>query len=388
MDNALTFTNAKLVLKDTIVDGAVCVKDGVIDEIRTGKGLVFDSPHVDCGGSYLIPGLIDLHGDDIEYEIGAKGPKASPTRMPVELALLQSDRNSVAWGITSRLHAIAYWEEESKGRSKRLSADIIDRIGKLSDEGRLLAEHWVDLRYEITGDPAYTLEVMQHDSVRMISLMDHTPGEGQFKDDASYKALNKSISGFSDEELDRILEQKRNAQSAKRENMETVAAVARKRGQFIASHDDHLPEKVDAMKELGATIAEMPVTMEAARRARSLGQTVTMAAPNVLRGGSSSGNLNAVDAIKADVLDALCSDYYLPANMMAAFKLVADGVCPLPQAVGYITWGAARGMGLADRGSLAEGQRADLVVVEARADYPIAMMTVRCGKPVFRDSRF
>ncbi len=385
----LALINAQVVLPERVVAGGVVINDdGAIEEVVIGSRIPRAQAIEDVGGDLLMPGLIDLHGDDVEYEIGAKGPKASPTRLPVSLALVQSDKNAIGWGITTCYHALAYWEEESKGRSVRLSKEIIEAIGSLQSAGLLLGEHCVDLRYEVTGDPTYTLDVMEHACVRMVSLMDHTPGEGQFKDDASYKALNKSITGWSDEELDRIIAEKRARQSMKASHIERVVARARDLGQAIASHDDHTVEKVGRMHGLGVSIAEMPVALDAAREAKRLGMTVTMAAPNVIRGGSSSGNLNAVDAIRAGVLDALCTDYYLPSLVTAAFRLVRDGVLDLPSAFRLVTFNPARGIGLTDRGEIAAGLRADLVTIHADGAAPIVTRTFKGGRLVFRDDRF
>ena len=382
-------TNARLVLPERVVSGSVVIADdGTIEEVIIGARQPRAEIVEDVGGDYLMPGLIDLHGDDIEYEIGAKGPKATPTRLPVGLALIQSDKNAIGWGITTRYHALAYWEEESKGRSVRLSKEIVEAIDKLQAQKRLLCEHYVDLRYEVTGDHAYTLAVMEHPSVRMISLMDHTPGEGQFKDDAAYKALNKSITGWSDVELDRVIAEKRARQSLKTGHTKTIIEKAKQLGQAIASHDDHTVEKVQAMKALGISIAEMPVSLEAAREARCMGMTVTMAAPNVVRGGSSSGNLNAVDAIKAGVLDALCTDYYIPSLITAVFRLVRDEVVDLPSAVRLVTINPARGVGMVDRGEIAVGKIADIVTVNPDEAAPIVTRTFKHGRLSFRDSRF
>jgi alpha-D-ribose 1-methylphosphonate 5-triphosphate diphosphatase len=385
----LALTNAQIVLPERIVQGSVVINgDSLIEEVVIGSRIPRTQTVEDVGGDMLMPGLIDLHGDDIEYEIGAKGAKASPTRLPVSLGLIQSDKNAIGWGITTRYHALAYWEEESKGRSVRLSKEIVETIGRLQSEGVLLGEHFVDLRYEVTGDPSYTLEVMGNRCVRMVSLMDHTPGEGQFKDDAAYRALNKSITGWSDEELDRIIAEKRARQSLKASHVEQVVARARDLGQAVASHDDHTIEKVTRMKGLGIAIAEMPVALDAACEAKRLGMTVTMAAPNVIRGGSSTGNLNAVDAIRAGVLDVLCTDYYLPSLIAAVFRLVRDRVTDLPSAVRLVTLNPARGVGLSDRGEVAAGLRADLVTVRANDATPIVTRTYKGGRLVFRDDRF
>lgn len=386
----IVIENARIVLPDQIIDGSLRIRDGRIAEI--GPTVAAQSQtadvRIDAEGDYLIPGAIDLHGDDIEFEIGALGPRAGTLRMPVEVGLLQSDKNAAAWGITTKLHAIAYFEDEAKGRSKRLSGEIMDAVQRFQKNGHLLVEHWIDLRYEVTADPDYTLKAMEHPTVRMISIMDHTPGEGQFKDVESYKSLNRTLTDTDDVELDRLIAEKVARQGLRSGHQRRVAARARELGLVIASHDDNSAAKVDEMHAIGARLSEMPVRLEAAERARALGWSISMAGPNILRGGSASGNLNAVDALSSGAMDCLCSDYYLPSLIAGAFRLVQDGHAELCTAIGLISSGPATALGLADRGVIAPGLRADLVIVSTRLGHPVVRRTFRSGKTVYEDHRF
>lgn len=379
--------NARIVLPDQVIEGRLVIEGDRICSLGA-EAVPQGSVLLDAEGDFLIPGAIDLHGDDIEFEIGALGPRAGSRRMPVEVGLIQSDKNAVAWGITTKLHAIAYFEDEAKGRSKRLSGAIMDAIARYQDEGQLLAEHWVDLRYEVTADPDYTLEAMAHPVVRMISIMDHTPGEGQFADIEAYKSLNRQLTDADDSELEELVMEKIARRNLKGEHQARVGARARDLGLLVASHDDISAAKVDEMHALGARLAEMPVRIEAAERARSLGWTVTMAGPNILRGGSASGNLNAVDALAAEALDAICSDYYPPSLICGAFRFVEEGRADLPKAIALITHGPARALGLTDRGRIAPGLRADLALVSTRLGHPVVRHTWRGGRTVYRDHRF
>lgn len=380
--------NARIVLPDAVIEGHVVVQAGKIMAVGAGPAPAGDGLRVDAGGDYLIPGAIDLHGDDIEFEIGALGPRAGARRMPVDVGLMQSDKNAVGWGITTKLHAIAYFEDEAKGRSKRLSGAIMDAIARHQQEGQLLAEHWVDLRYEVTADPEYTLEAMAHPVVRMVSIMDHTPGEGQFASIEAYKALNKQLTDADDAELERLVQEKIARSALKQGHQARVAARAVELGLLIASHDDISTAKVDEMHAIGTTLAEMPVRLEAALRAREKGWAITMAGPNILRGGSASGNLNAVEALAAGAMDCICSDYYPPSLVCGAFRLIEDGQASLPQAIALITRGPARALGLSDRGEIAIGLRADLALVTDRLGHPVVRQTWRAGRTVHTDHRF
>lgn len=386
----LVIENAQIVLPDRVVAGAVRLVDGRIAEIiEDAPGAAPRPGAIDAEGDWLIPGCIDLHGDDIEFEIGALGPRANTQRMPVELGLIQSDKNAAAWGITTKLHAIAYFEDEAKNRSKRLSGQIMDAIRDHAEAGRLLVEHWVDLRYEVTADPAYTLEAMAHPVVRMISVMDHTPGEGQFADLESYKALNRQITDADDAELERLVAEKQARAHLKAAHEALVADRARALGLVIASHDDASAGRVEARHALGGRLSEMPVRIEAARRARDLGMFVSMAGPNLLRGGSASGNLNLTEALAEGVLDAICSDYYPPSLVCGAFKLVQDGhIADLPDAIRLVTAGPAAALGLADRGAIAPGLRGDMAQVSTRLGHPVVRRTFLTGHLVYEDRRF
>lgn len=379
--------NAIIVLPDRVIEGDISVADGKIAAI--GERFSGSATQViDAGRGHVIPGIIDLHGDDIEFEIGALGPKASARRMPVDLGLIQSDKNAAGWGITTKFHAIAYFEEESKGRSKRLSSEIMDSIARLAEAEHLLVDHWVDLRYEITGDPTYTLAALEHPRVKAVSLMDHTPGEGQFATSEAYKALNRQLTAADEEEFDRILAEKRARQHLKWDHVARVCERARLLGLLIASHDDHTPEKVEAMAAHGCRLAEMPVRLDAAQKAKALGLKVSMAAPNIVRGGSSSGNLNAVNALEAQALDSLCSDYHLPSLLTAGDILLKQGLVSWPELAALLAANAADALGLVDRGRIEPNKRADLAVIRTELGFPIIQATIAKGQIAYHDLRF
>jgi alpha-D-ribose 1-methylphosphonate 5-triphosphate diphosphatase len=202
----------------------------------------------------------------------------------------------------------------------------------------------------------------------MISLMDHTPGQGQYQTADTYRDYLARVTGRSLDEIDELLERKRVQMRAAPQRVARVADLARRAGKALASHDDDTAERVASWPGLGVTVSEFPTTLTSAMHAHNLGLAVCMGAPNVLRGRSSGGNLSALAALEAGVVDCLCSDYY-PSSMLAAvFKIVALGLLPLPQALNLVSLNPARAAGLGDFGALEAGRIADVALVAADAD--------------------
>ncbi len=380
---SLAIRGARIVTRDEVIDGTLYVEEDKISHIDSGQSRRPADAVIEAGGAYLLPGLVDLHGDDIEHELGTQ----RSFMFPVEMGVLQTDKNAVAWGVTTKLHALAYFEEERKGRSIRLSNQIIDTLAKFKSRKALLADHFVDLRYEITADPEYTVSMMDHPLVQMVACMDHTPGEGQFKDDEQYVSLHMKLPGMTEIKIRDLIREKKDRQHLKIMNMGKVAKKAKELGKILAYHDIDTREKVELMDSLGAKSAEMPISLDAARRAKELGWVVAMSAVNVVKGGSSSGNLSAELAVKNGVVDCLCSDFYLPAIVKAAFMLVEKGVATLPEAVRLVSLNAAEAVGLCDRGSIEPGKLADLILVDDSYGWPVVTTTVKCGSVVYRDGR-
>jgi alpha-D-ribose 1-methylphosphonate 5-triphosphate diphosphatase len=385
MKSLVVIKNANIVTPDEVLQGDVLVENGTIVRIHSGSRIVYDGEVIDAEGGYLLPGLIDLHGDDIEHELGALGSKYSSLVFPVEMGLLQTDKNAAAWGITTKVHAIAYFEEERKGRSVRLSRQIVDTIERYQSRGALLVEHLVDLRYEITGDPGYTIDLMSHPLVKMVACMDHTPGEGQFKDDEHY--IQRNLQYMTKEELQHLIREKQDNKVEKIRNILQVAEKAREQNMMLAFHDINTVEKVEFMNDAGARFAEMPITFEAARKASELGWTVAMSAVNIVRGGSSSGHLNAQEGIENGLVDCLCSDYYLPSIINAVFVLVKKGILSLPEAVRLVTLNPAAALNLTDRGSIEIGKTADMVLLNSSFEFPVIRATIKQGRVVYQDDR-
>jgi len=375
-------SNFTLVLPGEIVShGSVRVEDGVIAEIR-------DAPvagaAIDGGGRFLMPGFVDLHGDMIEREIAPR-PNAM---MPIDFGIHELDKKLAAAGVTTAYAAISFATESVYGhvRSLATTSAVIEGINRLRNS--LLIDHKVHARYEITNvGAAATLEkLLAADQVDMVSLTDHTPGQGQYNNIEAYVA---SISERRAITKDMALEivQKRIAMRedpAIDAKLREIVALSLQHKLSLASHDDDSAEKVVEMHDLGVTISEFPVTLPAAEEARRRGLWTLMGAPNALRGQSMSGNLSALDAAKAGLLSVIAADYHPAAFVPGIFKIADATDNNLPAAVAMATSNAARSAGLLDRGEIALGQRADLVVVE-KGDVHRIRATFRAGRFVYSD---
>jgi alpha-D-ribose 1-methylphosphonate 5-triphosphate diphosphatase len=373
-------SNFTIVLPDEVVkNGSLRIEEGVVAEIRpeTVAGAAIDG-----GGRSLMPGFVDLHGDMIEREIAPR-PNAM---MPIDFGIHELDKKLAAHGVTTAFAAVSFATESVYGhvRSLETTAAIIEGITSLRDD--LLIDHRVHARYEITNlGAALALEkLLDAGHIDMVSLTDHTPGQGQYNNIQSYIlsiAERRAVS----EEMAAEMVAKR---IAMRDNpdidvkLKHIVELSLRHKLSLASHDDDSAEKVAEMHDLGITISEFPVTLSAAEEARRRGLWTLMGAPNALRGQSMSGNLSALDAASAGLLTVIAADYHPAAFVPGIFK-IADQT-DLPTAVAMATRNAARSAGLMDRGEIAIGQRADLVVVEA-GDVHRIRATFRGGRFVYSD---
>ena len=370
----LIITNAKIVMPDRILNGSVMIENGKIEKITSDK--IEGDNIIDAKGKFLLPGLIDIHGDDLEKEIS---PRPS-VNFPMDFALINLDRKTAACGITTKLHAIAYFEDELKGRHPAKSKKILKTLNRLRD--KLFVNNLIHARCEISSDISDILQVIDDPCVKLISIMDHTPGQGQFKNIEDYKAYHKRVYGLKEEEIERILNRKR--EHDKMSNLRKVLDKAHKTGIPIASHDDDTDKKVEFFHSLGIEISEFPVTLEAAKKAKELGMIISMGAPNVVRGRSSTGNLSAIEAIKHNLVDVLCSDYSAEAMLYAPFILERKKLMTLNEAVNLVSLNPARAIGMDDEvGSIEPGKQADLIIVDKIDEIPVVTKTIVNGKVVY-----
>ncbi|NKK65542.1 alpha-D-ribose 1-methylphosphonate 5-triphosphate diphosphatase [Rhizobium leguminosarum bv. viciae] len=375
-------SNFTLVLPNEVVsEGSVRVESGAIAEIRPEP---VAGAAIDGGGRLLMPGFVDLHGDMIEREIA---PRPNAT-MPIDFGIHELDKKLAAAGVTTAFAAVSFATESVYGhvRSLETTSAVIEGINRLRDD--LLIDHRVHARYEITNvGAAPALErLLNADQIDMVSLTDHTPGQGQYNNLQSY-ILSISERRAISEEMAAEIVSKRIAMRSNPDieaKLKEIVALSLKHKLSLASHDDDSVEKVAEMHDLGVTISEFPVTAPAAEEARRRGLWTLMGAPNALRGQSMSGNLSALDAARAGLLSIIAADYHPAAFVPGIFKLADMVEGGLPAAVAMATSNAARSAGLLDRGEIAIGQRADLVVVEP-GEINRIRATFRAGRFVYSD---
>src|SRR5262252_8748592 len=373
-----------LVLPDRIVQrGSLRIESGHIVDIVEGEAPVAD---VEGNGLTLLPGLVDLHGDMLEREIEPR-PKAI---LPIDLALFELDKRLVATGVTTAFAAVTFHRfGNSEVRSEERGRQIVTTVNRLHSS--LLADFKIHARFEVTNPEAGPVltSLIEANLVHLVSLNDHTPGQGQYRDIerfietmVEWRKLRKGVVQ-TEEELRAEIEQQQ-AKPRSWDVVNDVAAIARARAIPLASHDDDSPEKVEFVAGLGATVSEFPITLESAQAARARGMLTVMGAPNALLGRSHSQNLSALDGIRAGVVDILAADYHPASMLQSACGLAAQKIVSLPDAVKMISLNPARATGLTDRGSLQIGKRADLVLVEM-AGRPRVRGTMRSGRFVYWD---
>ncbi len=351
----LHLENARIVTPDGVHTGSLTIEDGHIASL--GADALNGAVRHDLGGDLLLPGLIDLHGDAIEKEVEPR-PNAF---FPLPVALDAIDRRMAAAGVTTAFHGISFAEGELGVRD----VDFAERLARALHAFAGAVDHRVHLRHELTdaGSEDRVTRLIDEGVASLLSFMDHTPGQGQFKDAAAYGAyLSKVYTKDAGGILDRIT-----AKQAEAGNLvarvQRLATRALLRRVALAGHDDEGAERVAFMARVGATISEFPLDLDTARAGCAAGLVTIFGAPNVLRGRSQSGALSARDAIAAGVAGALCSDYAPQAMLPALGVLTGEMEIGWPQALDLMAGAPARATGLGDRGVIAQGRRADLIRV-------------------------
>ena len=376
----LVLTNARIVTRTEIIHGTVCVDADCITAVDCGRSAVAGA--LDCEGDYLIPGMVDLHTDNLERHML---PRTS-SRWPGLAALLAHDAHVAGVGITTVFDAICLGIEfDVEGRPRDFYRDSPDAMRTAASGGWLRAEHFLHLRCELPGEHvAAQLESLLADPlVRLVSLMDHTPGQRQTTDTTRSRRVAERSGPLTDAEWHSRLEESRRRQRAFAEaNRARLVEMMRSATVPLASHDDTTVDHVTEAHTIGIRISEFPTTLAAAKAARGRGMSTVMGAPNVVLGGSQSGNVAAAEVVAAGLLDALASDY-APVSMLHSVFLLAGGEEQrLPSAIAMVTANPAAMVGLDDRGAIEPGLRADLVQVRVGADMPRAHRVWRKGERV------
>ena len=369
-------TNARVVLADTVLEtGWVAIADGKIADIGEGSA---PERGEDLGGDLLIPGLVELHTDHLEAHYV---PRPKVYWNPVA-AVVSYDGQLATCGITTVLDSLRVWREEGIEEADGEAAILATAIAKARDDGLLRVDHYLHLRCEVPmpGVVTEAVELFGRPKIRLVSLMDHTPGQRQFHDPKKLRDYYRGKKGgLTDDELDRLFAKRiQNQRLHAPANYAALVQLARSRGTPLASHDDTTLEHVRQSIIDGVAIAEFPTTAEAADALHAAGVRVLMGAQNLIRGGSHAGNIATADLARSGVLDILSSDYVPASLLMAALHLPkAAPNITLPAAIRTVTKTPAEAVGLEDRGEIAPGKRADVIRVRVVHDVP-AVRSVWC----------
>jgi alpha-D-ribose 1-methylphosphonate 5-triphosphate diphosphatase len=366
----LVLSNARLVLADRVIEaGWIAVADGMIAEFGADRA---PAGAQDVAGDFIIPGLIELHTDHLEAHYM---PRPKVYWDPVA-AVVSYDGQLASCGITTVLDSLRVWREEGVDEVGGEAALLAAAIAAARDADMLRIAHFLHLRCEVPMPDvvAEAATLIGRPEVRLVSLMDHTPGQRQFRDQEKLRTYYRSkAGGLTDAELDVLFDQRRDfAARHAASNYRDLVALARAQDRRLASHDDTTLEHVAQSVADRVAIAEFPTTLEAALALHAAGIAVLMGAPNLVRGSSHSGNVGTAELARAGLLDVMSSDYMPASLLMAAFHLPkAVPAIDLPAAIRTVTGTPAEAVGLDDRGEIAIGKRADLVRVRVTRDIPV-----------------
>ncbi|MCL2714212.1 MAG: alpha-D-ribose 1-methylphosphonate 5-triphosphate diphosphatase [Alphaproteobacteria bacterium] len=361
-------------LDGTITETSLRIGDGKIQSIDAGPGR--SALAIDARRLLVLPGIVDLHGDAFERQIMPR----PGVDFPLDVALLESDRQAVSNGITTAFHA-ATWSWEPGLRSGDSAARLLEAIERLRPQ--LRADTRFHLRHE-----TYNLDA--EDSIRrwlsegridLLAFNDHMDAAVAGHDHPQKRRRMIERSGLSPAAFDDLVAEVLSRAYAVPDSITRLAQAATAAGVRMLSHDDRSPAMRQAFRDQGVRIAEFPVNEETARAAAAAGDTILFGAPNILRGGSHTGCTRASDMVAKGHCCALTSDYYYPSPLIAAFAL-ADDILPLPQAWDLVSAGPARAAGLSDRGVLAPGARGDLVLVDDARPRPRVVAVLAAGRLV------
>lgn len=383
----IAIKNGRIVLEDSILEGKVLLIEG--DRILGFSDEVPEAERViDAHGRYVTPGFIDIHSDKIEQFILPR-PTA---KFDFELALKECERELLHLGITTIYHSLSLYKDEMFGKSPLRTQENVRKIADLIrdiHERNHLIHHRFHLRLEIDNIGAYGIakEMIEKKMIDEISFMDHSPGQGQYRNlDLYYKVLEKYQNReIKEEEFAELLEKQNHKDVLSFAQMKELCELAHANGIAVASHDDDTKEKLQINEKIGVDISEFPINIETAKEARQLGFYTVVGAPNILLGGSHSGNMSAAEAIEAGCADVLCSDYYPPAILHGVFKMHEEAGIDLPQMVQKATLNPAKAVGLAeDYGSIAPGKKADLLIIDILDGYPVITHVLVDGRTTSR----
>lgn len=365
--------NGKIITEETILEGyAVVVEGEIIQSIipQETVSAYTDAQLIDARGGYISPGFIDIHSDYIET-IASPRPTSM---MDFNISLREAEKILISHGITTMFHSLSFYREDvfthKPMRNPNNIQRMVDAIDATHKELHLI-RHRMHARFEIDNvDEIDTLvKNIEDGKVHLLSFMDHTPGQGQYRNLEVYRETLKGYRDISDDDVNVLIAERQSTEFLTSEKIKEVADIAISKGIAIASHDDDEIQKLELVKSFGTTISEFPITLEVAKKAKEIGLHTIVGAPNVLLGGSHSGNLSAAEAVANDCVDILCSDYYPAALLHAIFDLHEKHGNDLHKMFMMVSLNPAKAVKMDDElGSIKPGKKADILVIERMED--------------------
>jgi alpha-D-ribose 1-methylphosphonate 5-triphosphate diphosphatase len=373
--------NARIVTAEEEFTGCAVLQDGLIHALERGDTQATDAQ--DWGGDWLLPGLVELHTDNLEKHLVPR----PGVLWNAHSAMVVHDAQCAAAGITTVLDSVVIGDMDQGGARCQTQHTSIAALHQCRDEGLMRVEHLLHLRCELAAPDI--LEVFHQYAgdplLKLVSVMDHTPGQRQWRDLKSYRRYAERYKPYSNESFSAMIAQRQADQQAYAvPHRRDIVQASLQRQLPLASHDDTSVEDVAQAVAEGIALSEFPTTLAAAQAAREAGLAVLMGAPNMVKGGSHSGNVSAAELAQVDLLDIFSSDYVPSSLLLATFMLGSLAHWTLPRAVRTVSLNPARAIGLSDRGDIAVGQRADLLRVRMnRVGMPTVLQTWVAGERVF-----
>ena len=379
--NQRIIQNARIIAADEEFTGSVLIEDGIIRSVDRGNTSAPGAE--DWAGDWLMPGLVEVHTDNLEKHLSPR----PGVLWNAHSAMMVHDAQCAAAGITTVLDSVVIGDLDAGGARCQTQHTSIAALHQCRDEGLMRIEHLLHLRCEISAPDIMEAFNQYADDplLRLVSVMDHTPGQRQWRDLKSYRRYSERNGRYSNEEFDAMIAQRKADQQAfALPHRQAIVKASAARKLTLASHDDTLLSDVALAVEEGVGLSEFPTTVAAAQAARDAGMAIIMGGPNMVKGGSHSGNVSAAELAQCDLLDIFSSDYVPSSLLLATFMLGSLAQWTLPKAVRTVTRNPARAIGMEDRGDVAVGQRADLLRVRMnRVGMPVVLETWLAGKRAF-----
>lgn len=383
-------TNGTIVTeKEMLKHHAIVVENDIISKIIHENEVEQypDAVVINANGGYISPGFVDIHSDYIETIVS---PRPN-SMMDMTLGLRESERILMTHGITTIFHSLSYYGDDKYSHKAIRNPENVQKcVNAINDshQSQHLIRHRLHARFEIDclDQLPVLIENIKDDKVHLLSFMDHTPGQGQYRNLEIYKQIMRGYRNMTEQEADTLIESQIVKEKITLDQIEGICKLALEKNIAVASHDDDEVEKLKLVKSYGTTISEFPITLDVAKAAKAIGLQTIAGAPNILLGGSHSGNLSAAEAIQARVIDIICSDYYPPAMLHGIFEMNNKYEEDLHYLFQLVTINPARAVNLGHLiGSIEENKKADLLIIEQMDDgYPTITTTMVDGKVIMQ----